>query len=710
MTFFILIFIFLLGINCAFAADNGSDAGLIPNENLDSYNVGIIHENPNSGLNDNSGIIANEEHKIDINDNVKASDYKAKNEVDLNAGADENSSSSSLDMVDQSSQLNDTVAMAEEINGTQLNIQGPRTTNETEIVIHPPKIGTIDLNSTLLKAYIDSYDPSKESSTPGTFDNLQVEINNAPTGPTLHLYRDYKGHYGSRIQFNKGLTIDGHGHTLDCLSEGGCSAFYSNKGNIILKNLRIINGHNDNTDKGGAIYITGCAKYTLINCTFLSNWADDYGGAIYNTVNLPLTIINCTFKNCEADDDGGAIWSEGVVNIEGSSFESNTADVKGGAIYCKRDVHIYNSTLKSNNAKGAKISQCYGGAVYSETNVYVDNSTFMNNYAADYAGAISARTVMINCERKRNNAISTFFINNTANDNDGGALYVEGSLTANDACFRGNHAIVDGGAVFASDNVNLDNCLFESNQAKGAKASQCYGGAIRSKETVTLVNSTFNKNTAADYGGAIYAKTVKVLSKGNDSIFCNYFIDNTAEDNDGGALYVEGSLTANDACFRGNHAIVDGGAVFASDNVNLDNCLFESNQAKGAKASQCYGGAIRSKETVTLVNSTFNKNTAADYGGAIYAKSINALSKGNDSIFCNYFINNTAEDNAGGAIDVESNSKLENTLFEGNTAKNIGGAIQCIGNLTISHIGLSNNHNIADRLMTYQLMLLARCF
>ena len=76
-----------------------------------------------------------------------------------------------------------------------------------------------------------------------------------------------------------------------------------------------------------------------------------------------------------------------------------------------------------------------------------------------------------------------------------------------------------------------------------------------------------------------------MLSKGNDSIFCNYFIDNTAEDNDGGALYVEGSLTANDACFRGNHAIVDGGAVFASDNVNLDNCLFESNQAKGANKS-----------------------------------------------------------------------------------------------------------------------------
>ena len=128
--------------------------------------------------------------------------------------------------------------------------------------------------------------------TPGTFDDLQLEINNVPAGSKLYLTRDYTGHYGSRIQFNKDLTIDAQGHTLDCLNEKGCSAFYSSSGTITLLNMRIINGHNDYTDKGGAIYITGSSQYTLKNCIFENNWADDYGGAIYNDVNKPLTILN----------------------------------------------------------------------------------------------------------------------------------------------------------------------------------------------------------------------------------------------------------------------------------------------------------------------------------------------------------------------------------------------------------------------------------
>ena len=41
----------------------------------------------------------------------------------------------------------------------------------------------------------------------GSFDDLQVEINNAPSGSVLNLTRDYNGAYGSRIQFNKDLTI-----------------------------------------------------------------------------------------------------------------------------------------------------------------------------------------------------------------------------------------------------------------------------------------------------------------------------------------------------------------------------------------------------------------------------------------------------------------------------------------------------------------------
>lgn len=149
--------------------------------------------------------------------------------------------------------------------------------------------------------------------TAGTFGDLQTEINNAPEGSVLNLTRDYNGAKNKVVLLNKNLTIDGQGHTIDCLGDD-CSAFYSDAGTITLKNLKIINGHNDDNYKGGAIYIGDSAKYTIINCTFNNNWADDYGGAIYNGVN-PLTIINCSFNNNKADDVYGEQYMRKVAHM-----------------------------------------------------------------------------------------------------------------------------------------------------------------------------------------------------------------------------------------------------------------------------------------------------------------------------------------------------------------------------------------------------------
>ena len=224
----------------------------------------------------------------------------------------------------------------------------------------------------------------------GTFDDLQAEIDNATEGSVLNLIRDYNGAYGSRIQFNKNLTINGQGHTLDCLNTE-CSAFYSSSGSITLMNLKIINGHNDDNAEGGAIHISGSAQYKIINCTFNNNWADNYGGAIYNHGVKPLTIINSTFNNNKADDDdGGAIYSISDVYIENSIFTGNNAFGDGGAIHCY-NAYITNCLFDSNKAKGAKVSQCEGGAIYCIDNLTVDNSTFKNNYAGDYGGAAYAK-------------------------------------------------------------------------------------------------------------------------------------------------------------------------------------------------------------------------------------------------------------------------------------------------------------------------------
>ena len=148
-----------------------------------------------------------------------------------------------------------------------------------------------------------------------------MEIDKAETGTTLDLFIDYNGDDNSKIVINKDLTIDGHGHTINCLNKKGCIAFFSSSGTVFLKNINIINGHNSDTKKGGAIQITGSAQYSFENCTFENNWASSYGGAIYNDAGREISIKNCRFTSNNADSyDGEAIYSNSKVNVENSIF------------------------------------------------------------------------------------------------------------------------------------------------------------------------------------------------------------------------------------------------------------------------------------------------------------------------------------------------------------------------------------------------------
>ena len=172
--------------------------------------------------------------------------------------------------------------------------------------------------------------------------------------------------------------------------------------------------------------------------------------------------------------------------------------------------------------------------------------------------------------------------------------------------------------------------MFDSNKIDGyGDSSQCYGGAIRAKNDVTVDNSTFKDNYAHDYGGAIY---------GN-----NIYVNNNQGSN---GAFNENSHIKN-TIFKDNKAYEDGGAIFCCDNAYITHCLFESNKATGAKLAQSEGGAIHCKDDLTVENSTFNKNYAFDYGGAIYADTLALRGY-------SYFDSNTAYDNCGGAIWVNT--------------------------------------------------------
>ena len=539
-------------------------------------------------------------------------------------------------------------------------------------------------------SFLGSSKIQDEDDSTGTFDDLQIEINNAPTGSVLNLTRDYNGAYGSRIQFNKDLTIDGQGHALDCLNTE-CTAFYSSSGNITLMNLIIINGHNDDNYNGGAIHIEGSAQYTIINCTLNNNWADDYGGAIYNGVDKPLTIINSSFNNNEADDyHGGAICSVGDVYLENSMFESNSANIYGGAIYCEKTVNMKKSIFKSNKVEGISLHEERGGAIHANE-VNIINSTFENNYAEEHSGAINAKVININVNQSRNQSFNTFFINNEAENYAGGAISGIG-VTANifNAVFIGNKAGRGGGAIHI-DNLNVTHCLFKSNVASRL-SYESHGGAIYSTR-LNIDNCTFEDNYADEYGGAVNAQYLNInVGQTPGEPYYSFFINNRADDDNGGAIRsYSGKVTAVNTIFSENSAEHLGGAIYSYGDVYTDNCLFRSNKI-GGDAEQCYGGAIYAYENVHINNSTFENNRAEDYGGAIYADNIYINDNQNSSqTFNSFFINNRAGDNDGGALYSYYDLHVKNALFSGNSAYEDGGAIFCCDNAYITHCLFDSN-------------------
>ena len=114
--------------------------------------------------------------------------------------------------------------------------------------------------------------------------DLTKIINSASEGSAVKLNKSYAP--ANRINIDKSLVIDGAGNTIDCSK----AQLRSSNGDITLKNLKFTNGNSFN---GGSIYITGSAKFTIINCTFTNNKANSFGGAIYNNVVETLTIKDC---------------------------------------------------------------------------------------------------------------------------------------------------------------------------------------------------------------------------------------------------------------------------------------------------------------------------------------------------------------------------------------------------------------------------------
>ena len=508
---------------------------------------------------------------------------------------------------------------------------------------------------------VDNLEVANDAVLMDSSGDLQKIISSASVGSTIKLNSSYTP--TSNINIDKSITIDGRGNTIHCNK----ASIRSSSGDITLMNLNFVDGNSFN---GGAVYITGSAKFTIINCTFTNNKASSYGGAIYNNVLQPLTIKDCKFTSNEAAHAGGAIFSKGVVVVEKSVFEKNHARTDGGAIHGEKTVDVSNSVFNSNTVV-IGLAASYGGAINAKKDVFIDRCKFDGN-SANNGGAIFSYSDLIieNSQFTKNSAKEGGAVKVTSDSH----IYIENST------FKENSATSNGGgAIYSNKWLHIGNSVFEKNTANGK------GGAIQTDYIQFSGKNTFTSNSAKGHGGAVYTNTIGTV---NENLVFN---DNHADSDFGGAIYINsksGDVRFISSVFTKNYANAgDGGAIQSdsgSTNLFLTNCTFASNYANGGKEKR-YGGAVRCKGSINVDNCTFRDNWAENHGGAIYTETAGEIKN-------SVFISNSVKKDNGGAIYVNKACTMtfSGNYFEKNSAPASRGGAIFTDSIT-AHLKLTNN-------------------
>ncbi|TVS07734.1 MAG: hypothetical protein EA423_03345, partial [Phycisphaerales bacterium] len=349
-----------------------------------------------------------------------------------------------------------------------------------------------------------------------------------------------------------------------------------------------------------------------------------------------------------------------------------------------------------------------GGAILvQDASPIIRNSVFSGGGALD-GGAIAALgtgTVLIeNCEFGNPDFVDS-----------GGAIFVNGPTVNVVGCeFRDidlfNVTGGDGAAIYTTGGeLNIVDSHFEGGLARR-------GGAMWVGATdVTIVDTTFLNNQAADQGGAIWVNSAFLNSVENTQ-----FIGNEAIDLDGGGISRGGAIrflgTTSvghfvDCLFEDNKAISEpglssgearGGAILAfAPTVSFTNCVFRNNISNGSNDGDSIHGAltIQGNSDVTVTGCLFEGNVARslfDPNNSAWGAAISLFSStASMSIDDSEFINNDGQQGAvyiqGFTGSPRTPATITNSLFEGNTTN--WGALRIVTSTetTVSNTIFRNN-------------------
>jgi hypothetical protein len=160
----------------------------------------------------------------------------------------------------------------------------------------------------------------------------------------------------------------------------------------------------------------------------------------------------------------------------------------------------------------------------------------------------------------------------------------------------------------------------------------------------------------------------------------------------GGAVISHGALSVNRVTFIGNqspsHTGTSGGAIDSASALSVTNSTFTHNLAQE-------GGGIFAQGPTTISGSTFDTNTATDFGGGGLVSAVDTTTVTGSTFVGNLALDSGGHSVGGGAIDNDATVVVSNSTFTGNQGgSNGGGAIQNFGTARITASTLSGDSSL----------------
>ena len=345
---------------------------------------------------------------------------------------------------------------------------------------------------------------------------------------------------------------------------------------------------------------------------------------------------------------GGAIFirAKGTLNLYGGAITGNKSITAAGAVLLAGEAtfNMYGGEISHNGAKDAE-TYIDGGAIFGMAKSVVNI----------YGGKIA---------------------NNTGRN--GGAMYVDGTLTISGGVIENNYGSQQGGAVYAKNG----DLTVGGGQILNNNALKDGGGIYYRGGNATISGGTVSGNTSkASGGGYAFSGNAKVTMTGGS------ITGNTSPN--GGGMIVQGgaSLQLQGGQFIGNTSTGSAGGVYISTNssITMTGGIIAENKANGNT-----GGLYVTGATGKITGGEIKNNSSVKDGAGIYCVAETGyLEIGGDVI-----ISGNETKGAGGGVGFtkKSSGKITGGIIEKNKAINAGGIIvQGSSNLEITDATVKNN-------------------